>query len=392
MEVFNEIKKLNYANPPEIRNTDDWNKTVQEVKTLIEKSADKTVLANEPSEFTLESTKLPENRFYSDINSAHLECFFKKGNIDYLVVFFSGARSRPDGKLAPYPSFSSWSWYKHVNASILCIDDPMYKTYPEMVIGWYYGNDKEDYRYDTALLIKKISDLLGVPNNHIVLYGRSGGGTAAVAVSDYIEGSLVCSVNAQIDLQKYSYYADQFAQYPKIDIYTSEVFKKRNDFAGIIKRHPENIYLMITNIFSQSDAERSIAYFLKNFNVQAKYGITSDSNFFSLIYSAWGISNAHDSFDSVSLFKIIFEIIIAVSNGVSAEDANILAETANAFWFERFNHLIKRNNYEKEISKLNKQISDMNNEDIFLKEQIDKLNRKFSIRFIRFLKKLFKKA
>lgn len=352
-DALQEIKKLNYTAPRRISNTATWKETVNEVKSFIERKADASLVSEDSSEFKLDSIELPGNRFYADINTAHLECFFKKGSLDYLVVFFSGARTRAGGSMVPYPTFSSWSWYKDINASILCIDDPMYKTFPEMEIGWYYGTQTDDFRYDISLLIVKIAKLLGVRNKHIILYGRSGGGTAAIAISNFMKGCCVCSINAQIDLQKYPHYAEQFSKYLGIDIYTSADFQKRNDFAGVIKNNPENTYLVITNIFSQSDAERSIPYFVKNFNMDIKYGISSDSNFYSWVYAAWGVSNAHNSFDSVSLFKIILETGIALSNGVSVEDVNVLAQIANDFWFERYGYLVKQDRYEKKIRALN---------------------------------------
>lgn len=389
--IVDEIQKLRYTHSREISENGGWQETVNRVKSVIETKADPSLVSADPQKFSLESEKLPPNRFYTDIHSAHFECFLKKGDLDYLVVFFSGARSRAGGKLAPYPTFSSWSWYKDLNVSVLCIDDPMYKTYPEMVIGWYYGNDREDYRSYTALLIRKIAFLLGVPDNHIVLYGRSGGGTAAIAVSDYISGSSVCSINAQIALNAYSYYADQFAKHPGIDIYTSKDFQKRNDFAGIIKRHPENTYLMITNVFSKSDAERSIPYYRKHFNAPLKYGISSDANFHSWLYSAWGVSDAHNSFDSVSLFKMILEILLAFSNGASDTEVNILAQFANEYWFERYNHIIKRDRYEKDIQKLEKQIAELDSENSLLEEQVRILKRKLRNRFLRRVKLFIKK-
>lgn len=69
----------------------------------------------------------------------------------------------------------------------------------------------------------------------------------------------------------------------------------------------------------------------------------------SWIYAAWGVSNAHNSFDSVPLFKMILEVIIALSNGAADEDVNILAASANAYWFEHYNHIIKQDQYEKKL-------------------------------------------
>ena len=202
-KILEELKKINSTSAPSVPQRDEWQDTVTEVKKIIEKKADKTLVSAEPCAFSPESTKLPGSRFYADINTAHLECFFHKGDLDYLVVFFSGSRSRGGKDLVPYPTFSSWSWYKEVNASILCIDDPMYHTFEQIACGWYYGTQTDDFRQDTAELIKKIADLLGVSQRHILLYGRSAGGTAAVAVSDFINGCCVCAVNAQFDIENY---------------------------------------------------------------------------------------------------------------------------------------------------------------------------------------------
>lgn len=350
--VYNEFNKLEFIGDKEFQLEDEWKKTVENIKSIVDLKADKSRVEKEPVEFQLSSETLPETRFFADVDSAHLECFFSKGSSDYLIVFLSGARSRANNKLAPYPTFSSWSWYKDINASILCIDDPMYNTYPYLALGWYYGTKTEDYRRATAVLVKKIAELLGVANKHIILYGRSGGGTAAIGISDYIKGCCVCAINAQIDLKKYGYHARLFKEQTGIDIYTDDEFNKRNDFASIIKRNPDNIYLVIINVYSNADAERSIPYFQRNFGVDVKYGLTSVSNLFTWVYAAWGISSPHNSFDSVSIFKIILEVIIALSNGVQAKVANIAVKSANDFWYERYNHLIKRNQYEKEIASL----------------------------------------
>ena len=152
--ILEEIEKLSFTQPQTIPEREEWKETVQEVKKIIEKKADASLVNKEPVEFLLDSDEIPEDRFYADVKSAHLECFFKRGTADYLVVFLSGARTRSDG-VAPYPTFSSWSWYKDINASLLCIDDPMYNTYPDMVVGLYYGTETDDYRQDTAVLIKK---------------------------------------------------------------------------------------------------------------------------------------------------------------------------------------------------------------------------------------------
>lgn len=388
--ILDEIEKLSFTQPQTIPEREEWKETVQEVKKIIEKKADASLVNKEPVEFLLDSDEIPEDRFYADVKSAHLECFFKRGTADYLVVFLSGARTRSDG-VAPYPTFSSWSWYKDINASLLCIDDPMYNTYPDMVIGLYYGTETDDYRQDTAVLIKRIAQLLGIENKHIILYGRSGGGPSAVAMSDYIKGSCTCTVNGQYDTPNFPYTVEEFAKFSKIDVKTDENFKKRDDVAGIIKRNPENTYLFVTNIFSAKDANNSIPYFKKYFDFDHKYGIAQSGNAFFWTYSAWGVSDAHNSFDSVSIFKMIFEIVIGLSNGMTVDKANILAMSVNDFWFERYNHLIKRKQYENQISELNTELSASKKEIETLKKQVSVLNESFGNRLSRAFKRLLNK-
>ena len=64
--------------PPVISKTDEWKETVNEVKSFIERKPDESAVMQDASEFKLESNELPSNRFYTDINTAHLECFFKQ--------------------------------------------------------------------------------------------------------------------------------------------------------------------------------------------------------------------------------------------------------------------------------------------------------------------------
>lgn len=88
---------------------------------------------------------------------------------------------------------------------MLCIDDPMFYNYPALPLGWFNGTEKEDYREYVAKLVCEISRLLGVQTRDITLYGRSGGGTAAIAVCGFISESSAVAINPQLDIAKYPY-------------------------------------------------------------------------------------------------------------------------------------------------------------------------------------------
>ena len=171
-----------------------------------EKRTDSSCLNIDPAEFFVTgcNKSLPEQRFYANIGKAHIEGFFKRGTKKRLYVVFDGSKTRNGGKdLVPLPTFSRWSWAFLSEASFLCLEDPMYYSYDQCKLGWFYGTEDEDYRYDCAQCILKITKLLGLKNENVVLYGASGGGTAAIGTSKYIKGCSVVAINPQLFFENY---------------------------------------------------------------------------------------------------------------------------------------------------------------------------------------------
>ena len=85
-------------------------------------------------------------------------------------------------------------------------------------------------------------------------------------------------------------------------------------------------------------------------------------------------------------------MIVLCSNGAGDSALNILASSANDYWFEHYNHLIKRNRYEKEIRRLNEQISKANQKNTALKKQAASLRENLFSKFLRYGKKFLKKV
>lgn len=116
----------------------------------LEKRTDSSCLNIDPAEFFVTgcNKSLPEQRFYANIGNAHIEGFLKEElSKDYM---------------------------------------------------WFYGTEDEDYRYDCAKCILKITELLGLKNENVVLYGASGGGTTVIGTSKYIKGCSVVAINPQL--------------------------------------------------------------------------------------------------------------------------------------------------------------------------------------------------
>lgn len=332
----------------------------------INMQADKALVQSVPVEFKLGDGSLPPSRFFADISLTRLECFFRQGSAERLVVFFSGARSRNGGcDVVPYPTFSSWSWYVNTSASVLCIDDPMYFTYPDLTVGWFYGTDTQDYREPTAMLICEIARLLKVNNSDIVLYGRSSGGSAAVAVGSLIPESSVVAINPQLDIEKYKY-KGKFVSVTGINPSSGD-FKARNDFASMIKSNPKNTFLIISNIASDFDYDVDLKYLTNNFDLKLKYGVSECDNLFLWQYYACGEIDAHGAFENPALFSMILTVLECIKNSADNETVNALASFANSYWADRYELLSRKREINQkavsrrlEIERLTAELNDKN--------------------------------
>lgn len=350
--------------------------------------------------FNFGGKELPPSRFYSVLGSARIECFFSKGSANRLIVFFSGARTRNGGRdLAPFPTFSSWSWGSETNASVLCIDDPMYYNYPTLPFGWFYGTEKEDFREYVAKLVCEIARLLGVENKNITLYGRSGGGSAAIAVCGFICESSAVAINPQLDIEKYPY-NESFTQITGIKK-TDALFLKRNNFENIIKQNKKNTFLIVSNAASKIDYDIDVNFLSVKFGADLKYGLSCMDNLCLWQYYACGEPDPHSAFDNPPLFRMIMAVLEFIK-AKNTDGAALLASFANEYWADRYELLMRKREInqkavsrggeikalknqiaEKEIiiSKKNKEISD-------LKKQSQ---TSFFARLKRALKRLFKK-
>ena len=152
-----------------IEDSDSLNNISQSRKELRE--VDKGYLTDKNIEIDIYNlTDLPNGRFRTTYDGVTFEMMFnyKKGKPLYVIL--NGA------KTSAYPEFKRWSWYPFIQGSMLNIADPMYAKYPDLNIGWYYGDAKQDYRRVVAAMVIKIAQFLNIEKKDIILYGSSGGG------------------------------------------------------------------------------------------------------------------------------------------------------------------------------------------------------------------------
>lgn len=318
------------------------------------RQADVSILSAEPKEFSVgeENKHLPEIRFYTQMGSARIEGFFHKGSAAKLYVMFDGSRSRSGGRaLAPLPSFSRWSWHKETDASLISIEDPMFYTFPQCTLGWYYGTEDEDYRQYCAQCIRKIAELLHIENIDIILYGSSGGGTAAIGVSRYIPGCSVVAINPQIFLDKYPY-SEELEKITGMKLRTEPDQFIRNDNCRIIRENPESVYFLIENVRSDGDYLTQLRAFCRQADIDPGFGIEKNGNVVTWLYDAQGAPSTHSSVENTAIFKMIGLLIRHVRAGRDINEIKNLYAIVNEFWYERYSLMRTKYYQNKKIDEL----------------------------------------
>lgn len=329
--------------------------------------ADVSILSVAPNEFLLgeDNKHLPETRFYTLLGSARIEGFFHQGTAREMYVMFDGSRSRSGGRgLAPLPSFPRWSWYKETDASLISIEDPMFYTFPQCTLGWYYGTKDEDYRQYCAQCIRKIADLLQIENENIILYGSSGGGTAAIGVSRYLPGCSVVAINPQIFLDKYPY-SEELEKIAGMKLRTESDQFIRNDNCRIIRENSESVYFLIENVRSDGDYLTQFRVFCRQADIDPEFGIERNGNIVTWLYDAQGAPSTYSSVDNTAIFKMIELLIRHVRVGRDISGIKNLYDIVNEFWYERYSLMRTRYYQNKKMDELkaeNGRISRENNQ------------------------------
>jgi len=119
-----------------------------------------------------------------------------------LFVMLSAATRRSEQRL---PVFNRWTWAetKRFPGHVLCVADPTLELHDEMNLGWYLGTDEHDVSEELSRFIRRFAEALGIPEDRIVIWGSSGGGFSALAVTSHIEKATAVAINAQTDIFAY---------------------------------------------------------------------------------------------------------------------------------------------------------------------------------------------
>lgn len=226
-------------------------------------------------------SELKTGLYSTDINNAHFNFFFYKGIEKKLIICLNGARTQAGGIPKKVPIYNRWSFYNLTHVSWLSLEDPMYFKCKDLLLGWYYGDQDNDFRYLTSLLIKKIASILNIEQNNIILYGSSGGGTAALDIACKLGNCTAVSINGQYNFEYKHKNIDDFYKQTGIDLHKIDKFD-RNNICKILNNSTVK-YILIENCKSEWDYTDHLHYLCQKLNIVPRFGISKFNNIYIYI-------------------------------------------------------------------------------------------------------------
>lgn len=297
-------------------------------------NADKSLLEGDVFRLDINNIKvIPDGKIRIDINNARFECFFHAANSKKLFVILDGARTG-GGVVRPIPIYSRWSWYPFVDVNWLCIEDPMYYKYDNLLLGWFWGDEANNYRGYVALIAAKIATYLGIKKDDVVFYGSSGGGTAAIHSAALYGGGVAVSINGQINFEYCHQDIVNFINITGIDIHKPDK-ENRNDLCRVMQSKTDTKYLIIENCLSRWDYDDHLLYLCTKTGIHPTLGIEQHNNIVTWLYEAPG-KKPHVAFDDRNIFFAIKFLAELIKNGEDINKYKPLYQLFGEFWYERY--------------------------------------------------------
>ena len=287
-------------------------------------SVDSSVLKPEPKRVMLEEmTELSEGRMDITVKGITFECFVKLKPEKPLYVILNGSAT-----IAP-PEFKRWKWHKFIDGSMLNIADPMYRQYPDLKIGWYYGDEQVSLRHYVADIVRKAAALLGLSDRDIIFYGSSGGGTALIQCAALIGNCTAVAINPQIRLCEYSG-SRNFTKTTGIRL-DKEDEQHRNDLLYFLKNGKNVNYLILQNLRSADDMlqQKNI---MDTLGIKTRYGLSQNENIAVWTYDAPSVA-PHNAQEYYCIYFIIKYLIDCLQSRQPADEEMIRWVTE--MWYER---------------------------------------------------------
>ncbi|NRT80231.1 hypothetical protein [Clostridium beijerinckii] len=301
------------------------------------RSADVSAITGESVHIDSEKLdRVPEGRFDTEIDGAHFECFYQASEYNYLYVVLDTMRDDKTIAKGPLPRFHKWSWSTFLKGHLLSIEDPMYFE-SDISVGWFYGTKERDYRDATAKLVMRVAKRLCIPNEHIIFYSVSSGGTSGLFTAEKISGSVAIASNPQLDLTRFIPSAlANFKECTGIDLAYEKEYGDagRVDFAHVLSRNSLSKYLVIINCRSKIDFNDQLIPFCKELGITPHYGLQKVGNLIIWVIDAPG-PHPHLYYESKTMYFAIDFLAKTFAEGGDIDRLKSLYIMFSEFWHEK---------------------------------------------------------
>lgn len=309
----------------------------KEIKEFRDKwySYDREILARRRQYGSLEELelKLESSQFAIDLEGYHYECLFKEKAGEYLYVIYNGAR------YTDLPEFPRWGYHNLFDGSMLCLEDPMYYKYPDMICGSFYGDREKSGIVISLGIIKAVCRKLGISEDKVIFFSSSQGGYSGTYASTFMPNTLSIALNPRLFIQD-TPHTKNFTDVCGIDLNAPDQFH-RNDIVHCIK-NSSSVHVMLFNIQCEHDWNHHGQRFCSKFGLEPCYGIAMKDNCLFWTYDCAGAPNPHTSFETKSIYMFIDSVAKDFYAGNISERLKNDALTINECWHDIFD-LRKKN-------------------------------------------------
>lgn len=155
----------------------------------------------------LDASAIPEGYLVVQDDGVPLDLYYKSRGSDTTVVCFHGAVQHE----VRVPWLVGAGVLRNAEANRLSISDPNLHLYLEARNTWFIGSEQTPNLQDRLeALIRHVACTTGT--KHLIFFGGSSGGFAALAMSHRFEGSLALPMNPQTNLARHHGMVDRYLQ------------------------------------------------------------------------------------------------------------------------------------------------------------------------------------
>ncbi len=314
----------------------------KEIKEFRDKwySYDREILARRRQYGSLEELelKLESSQFAIDLEGYHYECLFKEKAGEYLYVIYNGAR------YTDLPEFPRWGYHNLFDGSMLCLEDPMYYKYPDMICGSFYGDREKSGIVISLGIIKAVCRKLGISEDKVIFFSSSQGGYSGTYASTFMPNTLSIALNPRLFIQD-TPHTKNFTDVCGIYLNAPDQFH-RNDIVHCIK-NSSSVHVMLFNIQCEHDWTHHGQRFCREFGMEPRYAIATKDNCLFWTYDCIGAPDPHTSFETKSIFMFIDCVAKHFYAGKLTDTMKKIALTVNESWHDIFEFKRERINWKK---------------------------------------------